>query len=56
MYLQKRQEKRKRQHVGLVRTPNARYQKLDGTAFAECTSSCDDAVLGSLAMLVVFKE
>ena len=39
-----------------VQTPNSRYQKLDGTPLATCTSSFDDAVLGSLATLVVFKE
>ena len=42
--------------VSLIRTPNSRYQKLDGTAFATCISSCNDAILGSLAMLVVVKE
>ena len=49
------EEKTKQHHVALIRTPNSKYQTSDGTALATCTSSCDDAVLGSLVMLVARK-
>ena len=57
LFTKKAGEEKKKQHVSLIQTPNSRYQKLDGTAFATCAAmmsnmSCDDAVLGLLVTLV----